>query len=255
MHMSSSWGPWAGRKYRLDRMTLRELLFAYFTHHSILVYLACAGLAIWLAVRFAQGPRGPLAAAGVIVLVYPLAEYLLHRYVLHARFLYRHRLTAALWKRIHYDHHQNPHDLSVLFGALYTTLPTIILISAPLGWLVAGPAGAAAAVATALILFCGYEFCHCIQHLPFTPRWQWLRELKRHHLSHHFHSEKGNYGITSGLWDRVLGTSYQRPQDIGRSPTVHNLGYAGPEREAYPWVAELSDDDETFAAARRRRAT
>jgi hypothetical protein len=35
---------------------------------------------------------------------------------------------------------------------------------------------------------------------------------------------------------------------------VHNLGYAGPEREFYPWVAELSADDATFAAARRRRA-
>ena len=31
---------WAGRKYYLNKMTLRELLFAYFTHHSILIYLA-----------------------------------------------------------------------------------------------------------------------------------------------------------------------------------------------------------------------
>ena len=36
---------------------------------------------------------------------------------------------------------------------------------------------------------------------------------------------------------------------------MHNLGYAGTEREAYPWVAELSADDATYAAARRRGAS
>jgi hypothetical protein len=35
---------------------------------------------------------------------------------------------------------------------------------------------------------------------------------------------------------------------------VHNLGYTGAEREAYPWVADLSADDDAYATARRRRA-
>ena len=38
-------------------------------------------------------------------------------YVLHGRYLYRSSWTAALWKRIHYDHHQDPNDLHVLFGS------------------------------------------------------------------------------------------------------------------------------------------
>ena len=45
------------------------------------------------------------------------------------------------------------------------------------------------------------------------------------------------------------------PQQVSKSPTVHNLGYTGDEREAFPWVAELSADDATYAAARRRRAS
>lgn len=248
-------GPWSGHKYFLNKMTLRDLILAYFTHHSILTYLILIAASLWLTVTTAAEPWGPIVAATVIALVYPLVEYLMHRYVLHAKFLYRHQATAALWKRIHYDHHQNPNDLGVLFGALYTTLPTIFLIASPIGWLIAGLPGAAAAFASALTLFSLYEFCHCIQHLPFTPRWHWLRELKKHHLAHHFHSERGNYGITSLLWDRVLGTLYNRIQEVERSPTVHNLGYEGGERDAYPWVAELSADDATFAAARRRRAT
>ncbi len=52
--------------------------------------------------------------------------------------LYKSELTAKVWKRIHYDHHQNPHDLSVLFGALYTTLPPILLLTLPIGWSIGG---------------------------------------------------------------------------------------------------------------------
>lgn len=234
-------------------MTLGDLLVAYFTHHSILTYLTLTAISLWLAVEFAVSPWPPLFAAMVIVMIYPLVEYLMHRYVLHSRMLYRHKASAALWKRIHYDHHQNPNDLAVLFGALYTTLPTIFVIATPVGWLIGGAAGGAAAFATALILFALYEFCHCVQHLPFTPRWEWLRALKKHHLAHHFHNEHGNYGITSVLWDRAFNTLYRRVQEVPRSGTVHNLGYAGRERELYPWVAELSADDATYAAARRRR--
>ncbi|MDF2780268.1 MAG: fatty acid hydroxylase family protein, partial [Geminicoccaceae bacterium] len=200
---------WAGRRYFLNKMSLRELLVAYMTHHSILTYLGLIVASLWLVVRFAQSAGPPLLAALVIVLIYPLVEYLLHRHVLHSRFLYRHKATATLWKRIHYDHHQNPNDLAVLFGALYTTLPTIFVIGTPIGWLIGGPAGAAAAFATALALFALYEFCHCVQHLPFTPRYEWLRTLKKHHLAHHFHSEQGNFGITSFLWDRAFGTLYR----------------------------------------------
>src|SRR5262245_37839783 len=142
--MASGLSLWAGRRYQLNRMTLPELLVAYFTHHSILTYLTLTAAGIWLAGLWADRPGPPLLAALVIVLIYPLVEYLMHRYVLHSRFLYRHKATAALWKRIHFDHHQNPNDLAVLFGALYTTLPTIFVIATPVGWLIGGPAGAAA---------------------------------------------------------------------------------------------------------------
>jgi sterol desaturase/sphingolipid hydroxylase (fatty acid hydroxylase superfamily) len=252
--MLARFAPWSGRSYQLNKMTLGELLVAYVTHHSIMTYLVLIVVFSWLAGQLASDWVAPLSAIVATMLVYPLIEYLMHRHVLHSRMLYRHKATAALWKRIHYDHHQNPHDLAVLFGALYTTLPAIFTIAGSIGWLIGGAAGAAAAIATALTLFSLYELCHCIQHLPFMPRWRWLRELKKHHLAHHFHNEQGNYGITSMIWDRVFATNYDRPQEVTRSPTVHNLGYAGTEREAYPWVAELSDDDQTYAAARRRRA-
>jgi sterol desaturase/sphingolipid hydroxylase (fatty acid hydroxylase superfamily) len=254
--MSGRWATWSHKKYELDKMSLGDLVVAYFTHYSIQVYIVLALVGLGLTAYQADGLVGPLLAATVTLAVYPFAEYALHRWVLHARWPYKSRLTARTWKRVHYDHHQNPHDLSVLFGALYTSLPTILVIALPLGWLVDGGAGAAAAMTTGVVIFAVYEFCHCVQHLPFTPRNPWLREIKKRHLAHHFHSERGNFGITNGLWDRILGTHYAQMRDTERSPTTFNLGYTGAEREAYPWVAELSaSEDELTARRQRRRAT
>ena len=75
--MAAHFGPWSGRKYLLNKMTLRELVVAYFTHHSILTYLVLIAASLWLAIASAQGLRGPLTAASVIALIYPLAASIL----------------------------------------------------------------------------------------------------------------------------------------------------------------------------------
>jgi sterol desaturase/sphingolipid hydroxylase (fatty acid hydroxylase superfamily) len=253
--MLASIRAWSGREYRLDKMTLRDLVVAYFSHYSIQVYIVLAAASAVASAALAPGWREPLWGRVLVFFLYPLAEYALHRWVLHARFLYRQAWTAKVWKRIHYDHHQNPHDLGVLFGALYTTLPPIFLLTLPIGWAIGGAPVAAMALAAGCLIFAGYEFCHCVQHLPFTPRNTWLREIKKHHLAHHFHSEQGNFGITSSLWDKLLGTVYDTPREVPRSPTTHNLGYTPDERERYPWVAELSASDEEYAVRRTRRAS
>ncbi|XHC51978.1 sterol desaturase family protein [Algihabitans albus] len=236
-----NFGVWAGRKYFLDKMSLGDLVKAYFTYYAILVYLALAAAAIALSVALSDGLLAPLLSAAVVILLYPLVEYLLHRFVLHAQFLYKSPLTAKLWKRIHFDHHQNPNDLSVLFGALHTTLPPIALITLPLGWAIGGPGSAAAACAAGLLVFAFYEFCHCVQHLPFKPKSAWLQRIKKSHIAHHFHNEQGNFGITSFVWDRAFGTYYAHAKQIGRSPTVFNLGYTMAQTERYPWVEQLSE--------------
>ncbi len=243
---------WSERNYFLNKMTLAELINAYVTYPAIQVYALLSLVGVGLSLLWLEQPVSTLAAAAAAILLYPLAWYLLHRFVLHAEFLYKQRATATLWKRIHFDHHQDPNDLRVLFGALYTTLPTIFVVAVPLGWVIAGPAGAAAAVSAGLLTTCFYEFCHCVQHLPFAPKTEWMRRIKKWHLAHHFHNEKGNFGITNFLWDRIFGTFYPIPKDQPRSKTVFNLGYCGQQVERFPWVAELSATPPSPRAARSK---
>jgi sterol desaturase/sphingolipid hydroxylase (fatty acid hydroxylase superfamily) len=226
--------------FDLGRMNMRDLLGAYFSHPAVHLYLLlAAGSLVYAAHRaVAAGPL--LLAALLTALAYPVIWYALHRFILHGRFLYRMRMTAPLWKRIHFDHHQDPHRMDVLFGSPLNTVPTILAATLPLGWWVGGPAGAAAAMGTGLLITCGYEFCHCVQHLNFKPRIGVLRRMKELHLAHHFHHEQGNYGITSFMVDRMFGTFYGSVRERPRSPHVFNLGYDAGQAERFPWVAELS---------------
>ena len=244
------------RSHNLNRMTFGELVRAYLGHYTILTYLGltAASVGVWLWHPAAALPT--LASAMLVMLAYPLVWYVLHRWVLHCHWMFKVPALAHVWKRIHYDHHQDPNHLEVLFGALYTTLPTLLLVAALPGWLIGGVGGAAAGFAAGLLCTCFYEFFHCIQHLAYKPRVKMLVVMKRRHLEHHFHDEDGNFGITNFLWDRLFGTLYIRTDRPAKSPTVFNLGYTEEMAARYPWVARLSDAEarDMHGGGRRTRA-
>ena len=232
---------WTGRAHDLGRMSFMDLVKSYFTYPAIAAYLALTVVAFAAMAYTLDGWIAPLVAGVVAFFVYPLAWYFIHRYILHGRYLYKSRWTAQTWKRIHFDHHQDPLDLRVLFGALHTTLPTIALITMPVGWLIGGFPAAMSALAVGLLTTCFYEFVHCVQHLNHLPEWPWLQRMKRLHVAHHFHSEQGNFGITNYFWDQVFGTYYGSSADQPKSPTVFNLGYTAEEAEKHPHVLRMSN--------------
>lgn len=243
------------KAHHLDRMTLKDLWIAYFQYPAILSYLALSAVSIALYL-WRPAPLGQtLAAIAIAIIVYPLVWYCLHRWVLHSKWMWKHKWLAGTWKRIHYDHHQDPNHLGILFGALHTTLPTILIATAPLGWLIGGFGGAAAAIATGLLTTCVYEFFHCIQHLAYKPKIKMIVMMKQRHMAHHFHDETGNFGITNYFWDRLFGTLYDRVSERRKSPTVFNLGYTPEVAKSYPYVADLSGGVATGHPVDRIRAS
>lgn len=247
-------GFWKDRTHNLSRMDLGDLVRAFATYPSVHAYAGLAAIALYLVFRWYEGWLPLVIATGLIIVIYPLVWYVLHRWVLHSQFLYKSPLTAKVWKRIHFDHHQDPHNLVVLFGALYTTLPTIAIVTMPIGYLVGGLAGAAMAFAAGLITTCFYEFCHCVQHLNTTPKNAFLKRIKQQHLWHHFHNEQGNFGITNFLWDKLGATYYAKASQMPKSPTVFNIGYTEEMAQRYPWVAQLSNNTRGDGNPRRFRA-
>src|SRR6266702_3292544 len=121
-----------------------------------------------------------LFAGGVVALT--LAEYLVHRFVLHGFARTEHRL-----------HHANPD------GAVLTIFWQIWICFA-LVYLIAG----GAFVAGALVAYAWYLFVHhCAHHGPDKLP----LPLLKHHQSHHRFATR-NYGVSTTLWDHVFGIMY-----------------------------------------------
>jgi len=251
--VSTKAGFWKTRKYHLDKMTLGELFKAYFQYYAIQIYIVVGAVCTYLALSGNAPLTGLFGAAAAAILSFPFFWYLIHRYILHGTWLARSPYTSALWKRIHFDHHQDPHDLYILFGAVYTTLPSIALATIPMGYWIAGWYGAAASMAAGSLTYCFYEFCHCFEHLSYKPKYKILQRMKQLHLGHHFHSEQGNYGITNFMWDHIFGTYYHNKKRPPKSATVFNLGYDQDMADKFPWVAELSGGVSNDSPRERRK--
>jgi sterol desaturase/sphingolipid hydroxylase (fatty acid hydroxylase superfamily) len=245
---------WKEKEYLLNRMNFNDLVRAYASYPAIQVYavVLVAGLAVGLAT---MGSFLAFAASFVVgALLFQIAWYGVHRLVLHGSWMYKTPHLAKLWKRVHYDHHRFPNDLSVLFGGLHTTLPTILLVAGPIGYLIHGASGAAGAISGTVLMTCVTEFLHAGEHLAFEPKSKFWKDLKKRHLAHHFHNEDGNYGISEFFWDRVFGTFYAETEDRPRSPTARNLGYTDEMAEIYPWVKEATEAEPEDKRAMRSRA-
>lgn len=233
---------WAQSIDMRSPMSKRQFLVAFLSHQDVPLYLGLALLAFLTSIWLMESPWQIAGGAAIVAAAYPFVEFFLHRAVLHNRLLYRAKWSAALWRRIHYSHHMNPNDLSILFGAPYTAIPAVLVFSIGLSYLPVGAAGAAAAVGTAFVALVAYEFFHCAAHLPVQFSSPFMQSLRRHHALHHFHAENGNYGIVTNAIDRLLGTEYSTGAQMPPSPTVRNLGYQGQEVVRYPWVAQLSEN-------------
>ena len=50
-----------------------------------------------------------------------------------------------------------------------------------------------------------YDMTHYATH-HFPMRWGFLKDVKRHHMVHHYKTPDQLFGVSSPLWDHVFGT-------------------------------------------------
>lgn len=123
------------------------------------------------------------------------AEYQLHRWVLH---------HVPHVREMHEAHHSDqkaligtPSWLSLAIVLVLVLLPAILLAGFSYG------AGFTAGIAL------GYFFYiivhHGVHHWRLRPG-SYMYKLKHRHALHHHFNDEGNYGVTTGFWDKVFGT-------------------------------------------------
>lgn len=136
------------------------------------------------------------------LLIWSLAEYLLHR------FLFHYPAKSAFGKRLvflfHGIHHDLPNDKTRLVmppaGAVIvmTVLWLLFSLVIPVPWV-------EPFTAFFIVGYLIYDYTHYATH-HFPMKSPMLFAIKRHHLQHHFTTEKARFGVSSPLWDWVFGT-------------------------------------------------
>lgn len=164
-----------------------------------LVYraLAIEGLSVWLAAG--------LVAVGVVA--WTLVEYWLHRTLFHWE-------PKTSWgPRMHFFlhgvHHEQPNDPYRLVMPL--PVSAILFFGFLALWLALFGSAAWAFHAGFVAGYVFYDVTHyCIHHLK--PQHRYFKQLRRHHLSHHFNSTYTDqrFGVSTWLWDTVFQTRQVR---------------------------------------------
>jgi len=139
------------------------------------------------------------AALGVVA--WTLVEYLMHRFVFH---------RIPFIREMHEQHHQNQAEL--VGTPAWLSLPALAVAGLGLVAVFGLPAGSA--LTMGLILgYCWYIGVHHILHHWRLPGRGYAYRLKRRHALHHHFDDTANFGVTSGVWDAVFGTT----ASVGRS--------------------------------------
>jgi sterol desaturase/sphingolipid hydroxylase (fatty acid hydroxylase superfamily) len=127
-----------------------------------------------------------------------LAEYLLHRFVLH---------RWPHFSDFHKAHHDEPRAM-IGSPAVFSMLVFTLSVFLPVYFL----AGAGTAFAVFAGFLSGYVAFAAVHEAVHHSEWQGplLRHFKKLHAIHHHGDSSKNFGVLTGVWDTVFGTSGRR---------------------------------------------
>ncbi len=170
--------------------------------------------------------RGVAAVSGA--LVWTVAEYGLHRFVMHEM------RGRGLPSVEHLKHHADVTYFSPASKKVGSAAGATA-VAFPVAAAVAGRRWAAWFTFGLVTMYFGYEVAHRRTHTH-PPRNRYGQWARRNHLHHHFGAPMRNFGVTTPVWDRLLGT-YDEPGIV----TV-------PRRMAPVWLLDATGDVRTAFA-------
>jgi sterol desaturase/sphingolipid hydroxylase (fatty acid hydroxylase superfamily) len=187
----------------------------FFTHiHPAVVAVIWTPVVVYFIVRAIVNRESYASLLYIVLafllglLVWTLAEYLLHRFVFHFRPRNSWQERASFL--FHGVHHAQPRSKTRLVMPPVVSIP-LALVFYGLFYLIVGIVlGAAQWVAPLFAGFVGgylaYDMFHyAMHHVPMRRgAWRWLR---RNHMHHHTQTPDLRYGVSSPLWDIVFGTT------------------------------------------------
>lgn len=138
------------------------------------------------------------------VFVWTLTEYTLHRFVFH------YQPSSDLGKRLHFImhgvHHDYPNDSKRLVMPPSVSIPLAVFFYVLFSFIM-GSIFVAPFFVGFLIGYLFYDITHyAVHHFNMHSKF-WLA-IKNHHMKHHYQDSSKGYGVSSPLWDIIIGTNF-----------------------------------------------
>jgi dihydroceramide fatty acyl 2-hydroxylase len=178
----------------LDKLT-KTNVYTYYIVYSILIscfaYLGLTRVS-WY---------GFIIALLSGMMIWTLAEYLIHRFLFHWKS--SNPAIKLITFMFHGVHHTYPRDVPRSITPLMFTLPTATVFYIIFKFIFG--AYGAAVIAGFALGYVLYSIIHDSTH-HFGMNLPILKQLKKHHMRHHYLDISQNFGVSTVLWDILLGT-------------------------------------------------
>lgn len=176
-------------------------------HFTVPLFLYIPVISYFLYLSFIHPELTLLTGLGYValgILSWSTTEYFLHRYVFHFH------PTSEWGKKIHFlfhgVHHDYPNDSNRLVMPPGVSIPLAFLFYfgfktfMPLHFLYPFFAGF-------VLGYLFYDMLHYALHHVDLKGKMWIA-LKTHHLKHHFKDPDKGFGVSSPLWDIIVGSNF-----------------------------------------------
>ncbi len=143
------------------------------------------------------------------IIVWTFTEYTLHRFVFH------YKPSSRLGERVHFIfhgvHHDYPNDSRRLVMPPSVSIPLAVLFYY-IFLAILGKGFVAPFFIGFLTGYLFYDMTHYAVHHFNIHNSFWLA-LKKHHMKHHFMDPDKGYGVSSPIWDKIIGTDFPKAKE------------------------------------------
>ncbi len=191
---------------RMFKSDFMESLSKVHPSVPLIIFLPVIGFFLYKSVEFQISFGNILLLIVLGIFIWSFTEYTLHRFIFHFNF------KSQFGKKIHFIfhgvHHYYPMDSRRLVMPPSVSVPLAVLFyflfQAILGMVFVAPF-----FIGFLTGYLFYDLTHyAVHHFNIHNKF-WLA-LKKHHMRHHFQNPELGYGVSSPMWDYVVGTNFPK---------------------------------------------
>lgn len=181
-------------------------------HFSVplFIYLPVIGYFLYRAISVYELSAGTILSLLILGLaVWTLTEYTLHRFIFHYQF--KSEFGAKIHFIFHGVHHDYPNDSKRLVMPPSVSVPLALLFYY-IFTLILGSVNVAPFFVGFIIGYLFYDMTHYAVHHSNMHNKVWLA-IKNHHMKHHYMDSTKGFGVSSPVWDEVMGTNFPKNEN------------------------------------------